>query len=322
MKNQDNESHKLKTVIVGAGSIGAASSSNASNRGISHAEVITSHAEFSLTGLIDKNEDKASRMAKLWSCKTLKNLCDTDSDVIVLATPKEYHEEWFNRALNSHPNLIVLEKPISISLEGAKRIVNVSKESKTKVCVNYSRRYLNAYQVLAQQIAANELGQFISGHGYYSKGIVHNGTHMLDLMNLLMGPYKSFVKTNSLIDYDETDPTISAVLNYGEGHFNLIGSDCNKYTLFEMVLNFDKGRIVTEDLGRKVYFQRAVDSEKYKGYIVLNGKEDFFNEEESPIEKLYDHIYDVIINEHLVICGLQDAYRALEQATEMIEAKL
>jgi predicted dehydrogenase len=61
--------------------------------------------------------------------------------------------------------------------------------------VNYSRRFDFDISKLKADIQAGLCGQLRSIVGYYNKGVLNNGLHMIDLLNLLVGPM-ALVKGN------------------------------------------------------------------------------------------------------------------------------
>ena len=81
-----------------------------------------------------------------------------------------------------NPKILLLEKPLAISLEGAKKIKKLC-ETKPDliVFVNYVRRYLPLVKKWRDKIISGEIGSFLSGNIIYGKGLLTNGSHFINL---------------------------------------------------------------------------------------------------------------------------------------------
>ena len=88
------------------------------------------------------------------------------------------------------PKLIFCEKPISNSLEEVIKINSACKELGILLAVNYTRRWDEDIIRLKSEIDSNSRGSIRSVVTYYNKGILNNGSHILDFLNFLIGDIK------------------------------------------------------------------------------------------------------------------------------------
>lgn len=316
---------KYKTLIIGAGRIGAFYDEPNNNQILSHAHGITNNINFELCGFIDNNLEVAQKAAQIWNTNyylTIEACIEENTiDVIVIAVPDEVHFSWLTRALKFKPKLIILEKPIVTTIADAKVVEKLVMASNTVILVNYSRRYEPIYSYLKEMIRSGQLGVFTNGHGYYGKGIIHNGTHMLDMLNYFVGEFIDFSIIESFTDYTEADPTVSAILKYSTGQFYLQAVNSNKVTIFEIDLLFENGRIRMSELGRLIEVYKAKESKQLKDYIFYEKTETNTLQKNMSISNLYDHAKDLLTRDIEPICSVKDSIKVFLQGLSLKEGR-
>ncbi|RAO73750.1 uncharacterized protein BHQ10_009762 [Talaromyces amestolkiae] len=72
-------------------------------------------------------------------------ITDPAVDVVFVLTSDEFHAEYTIAALAAGKNVMV-EKPLTLSLPAAQRIINAERESKGRVFVGYMRRYAPSFR--------------------------------------------------------------------------------------------------------------------------------------------------------------------------------
>ncbi|EED18313.1 NAD binding Rossmann fold oxidoreductase, putative [Talaromyces stipitatus ATCC 10500] len=73
-----------------------------------------------------------------------KIINDTNVDVVFVLTSDEFHAEYTIAALRAGKNVMV-EKPLTISIPAAERIIDAEKKSRGRVFVGYMRRYAPSF---------------------------------------------------------------------------------------------------------------------------------------------------------------------------------
>lgn len=105
---------------------------------------------YSVVAICDISEDSASHCAAKFripntAAKPDELFSDPNIDVIFVLTSDEFHEPYVVAALRSGKHVFV-EKPISLSLASAQRIVEAEKAANgPKVFVGYMRRYASSF---------------------------------------------------------------------------------------------------------------------------------------------------------------------------------
>jgi len=313
--------NKFETVIIGAGNIGAFYDHPDSKDVLSHAHGINLHPEFELCGFIDCDEEILKRAASIWKTSGYRSLDEYTQchqvDVVIIAVPDELHYEYLFKVLNFSPKLVILEKPIVTSLEDAKALELLNANITVQIIVNYSRRFESKYNNIYQLIQSNKLGRFTNGTGYYGKGILHNGSHLLDLLNYLIGEFNEFEFLGQLLDYKFDDPSISAILKYKHAQFYLQAIDSNYMTIFELDLFFEKGRIRISQLGKCIEIFTPKESDTLKEYIFLETEERYHLDNSMAIINLYNHASNVLKSIEVPICSIQDGLKVFSQCIRL-----
>jgi hypothetical protein len=154
-------------------------------------------------------------------------------------------------------------------------------------------------------------GSFQMGSGYYGKGFVHNGSHMLDLLKLLIGNVRNFVQVCETPDFYPNDPTRTMQLEFcSGGNFFMQGLSCAEYTHFELDLFFQKARIRIVNSGRQIEIYRPKASDTYKEYKYLELVEVVDVKIDHAMVNAYSNIYDVLAEGMPLFASLDSVFDA------------
>ena len=82
---------------------------------------------------------------------------------------------------------IFCEKPLALSLGEVERAGELCWDQGSKLAVNLFRQFDPSHREVASLVQEGDLGRIQSVHCYYGKGLLHNGSHWLDLLRYLFG---------------------------------------------------------------------------------------------------------------------------------------
>lgn len=313
-------------LIIGAGKIGAFFDSPESKYVLTHAHAFTHHPGFKLIGFVDSDIKKAKKAAKLWKTKVFSNIdeafdyCNT-IDVICNATPDEIHYDILKKILDKKIKLVFTEKPLTRKLSEAREILKISKKRKIPILVNYRRRFVPEFIKLAEEIKAGIYGDFLTGTGYYGKGIMHNGSHLVDMLRFLVGEISSVKLIGKIFDYKQTDPSLSAVITLkNKKKFYLEYIDSRIYTIFEIDLLFSKGRLRIIDCGDKIEKQEIVSDKKFKSYKNISDSIVFKTSLNSSMYFAADNIYKYLINDEKLLNSIAEGLKTIESVNQILHS--
>ena len=161
---------------------------------------------------------------------------------------------------------IFLEKPAVTTAAEADVVRTLYGELPIRVQVNYTRRFVPEIRSIREAIRSGNYGTFLTGTGYYGKGLLHNGSHMVDLLQFLVGEVGEVAKVSEMADFYDQDPSVSALLTMrGGGIFHLCHIDCRKFHVFELDLTFEKKRIRIRELGTIIEEYSVGDNRVFRG---------------------------------------------------------
>lgn len=258
--------------IIGAGQIAAGYDSPGDKHVLTHAHAITLNPRASLLGFYDVNRDAANKASAKWGGTVLSDLADliaASPDVVVVCTPDQDHLPILEYLLDSPPAVVVCEKPLTTDYLSSVRITEAYQEKGVCLAINYQRRFDPVIIELRRRIDEDELGVFLGGTAYYTKGLMHNGSHAIDLLRFLFGEVQGYLSAKKTFDFTARDPSVSGFIRFKRGDVALIPGDARIYSIFEIDLLFEKARYKFSHSGMKVEIQKPIADDVYPGYVEL-----------------------------------------------------
>lgn len=263
-----------RCAIIGCGLIAGGYDDINSSNSRTHAKAFHDHPSCELVGVCDIDGNKAKNFADNWNIPyyttSIENLLmKCNPDILSICTPTKTHLNIFELCCRMGVQIIWLEKPASSSLVEVKKMIEITKKYKTKVWLNYFRRYDLGFQKAKRKLS--ELGIIQHVQAYYTKGTLHNGSHMIDLIHWFFGDITDFIFDNSLSD--NLFPSVSGILKTNKANIHLKALDYKKFELFELDIIGSKGRIKILDGGQQIFFENIIKSKYYEDYQNLNLQE-------------------------------------------------
>jgi len=316
---------KYNALIIGAGSIGALFDTPQSDKILTHAHVFTKHEGFNLLGFVDTDMKKTRKALSVWGGKGFNDIEEAFScgrvDVAVVAVPDDHHYAILKKLSDYSLRVVFTEKPITRTLDEAEDIIHTFRKRHIGIVVNYSRRFVPEFERIRDDIQKGLYGDYLSGTGYYGKGIMHNGSHLIDLLRFFVGEIKATKSVESISDFYQDDKSISAVITFENNrHFFLHCIDCRRYTIFECDMLFERKRIRIVDSGFKVEEFDVLGSEVFKGYrsIVKTAEKVTFLG--NSLFNAAENIYNNLTNGQDFKCTAEDGYKALQACIKIKES--
>jgi predicted dehydrogenase len=270
-----NTDRQLQAAVIGCGFIGCGQPLISADVGVfSHADAYLASENTSLVALCDSSETRldqlSARFSDVATCTSIDDCLETHQpEIVSIATPDETH---FAMAMKvcAFPSVrgVLLEKPIALNSFEGHQLVAAAKANNVRLAVNYSRRYTKRFQFIAEQIKAGVLGEIQTILGLYTKGILHNGSHWVDLLDMFGFQVRRVDAYLSVVD-NKLDPTPQVTFRLPNGSACLAGCDERNFTVFEMDIVGTLGRVRITDGGFSVDWSLAKPSERFTGYTVL-----------------------------------------------------
>lgn len=264
--------------IIGGGAISCGYDSPNDENILTHIHGALSHPDINLDAIIEVNEQRCQYIIKKWGngFEVFSHLEDCitkyKSDIIIVATPTHTHLKIIEKLLSLHnPELIICEKPIVSSLSEYERLMILLEKSHTKIITHFTRRFDPSMNIIKEKIRnAKEIYHF---YGTFTKGLIHNGSHMIDLINMLVGDIYDIESINKkIINNDifgkflvETDRSSGVISNIDNDELSLF-----EFTVYTNIFKFE---IIGHE--QSVVINYIENSKKFSNYISYSKEEIF-----------------------------------------------
>lgn len=263
-------------LIVGLGNIGMGYDINHDPDQIisSHARGFDCHPEFHLIGGVDPSSERLETFGMEYSCLTYSSLNDAlkehQPDVVIVATPTELHYQTVIEVLEyCKPKAIVCEKPLSYSYGEAEEMVKHCEQQGVALYVNFMRRSDRGVYTIKQYIQSGKIAQPIKGVCWYSKGIMNNGSHFMNLLQYWLGNVKEIGIMSSGRLWDDKDPEPDVKVDYEKGSVYFLAAREEDYSHYTVELITANGRLRYEQAGACIQWQPVIEDPACEGYQIL-----------------------------------------------------
>ena len=276
---------------------------------LGHAKAFRQHGGFELTSCIDPNTAQRQAFQSRWHVPHgFASWQDFPQevggfDVISICSPTTVHTADIQAALALKPRLIFCEKPVTLHVAHTLQAVTDCAKQQVLLAVNHSRRWSPEVQQLKQQLAQGQWGAVRAISAVYNKGMLNNGSHMMDLLLNLFGPLHIIHVGQAVVDYFDADPSVDACLQTANGvPVQLNVAHAQDYALFEMQIVTEKGVIAMEDGGARWRFRTAAPSAQLPGYNFLNHGEWVAPQGSPALRNVMANLYDVLTQGTALAC--------------------
>lgn len=254
---------KVRIGIVGTGYIGNV-----------HGRIYSRDERAEVTALYDVVPERAERTARSIGgkvCGSREELID-NCDAVLVCAPNKTHPEIATHAVEAGKH-VFCEKPFSIGMEAATRLLETARGSGKVFQVGHNRRYAPVYAKLKELIADDRahsahikmnrgelLNPVWTGDTNVTGGFLYETTiHLFDMVRFQFGEIDELVAYGSQHEYPELDE-FSIIFRFKSGfHCTFASSsDASWHFPFERIEVFCHHRtIMTEEM------ERLIDSRGY-----------------------------------------------------------
>jgi len=237
-----------KVLIIGLGNIGMNYDIDLPKTNIlSHARAFDEHQEFEVSAGIDINIENCKKFSNEYKKKTynsIKEITDKEIDVVVIATPTNKHLSDIEEILKIiSPKLILCEKPLSEKSVEANKIVDLCETKGVPLFLNFIRRTDPAFREVKEKLETNEYEGPFKGILWYTKGLLHNGSHFVDLFEYWFGELKRLKKVDYFDGMYLNDGQVDCYLEYDDASILCLGLNEKNYMNCSFELNGANGKI-------------------------------------------------------------------------------
>ena len=316
----------LKTLIVGCGNIAGVFDFNFKGLPTTHVSAFKNHGKFDVTACIDPDIKKLEEFVAYWNIKNaFSDINDVINsglhfDVISICSPTSSHYSDVLKAIELNPKLIFCEKPLANNYQDAVNIKNICQKSGVLLAVNHTRRWDPKVIELKNNILKGELGEIRSVVAYYNKGVLNNGSHMLDILLNIFGSLNIQTSIAAFNDFIDDDPTVTALLSSNSGlPIHLVATNARDYTLFELEIIGSKKTVTMRDGGLNWSSRNIIDNPRFNGYKNLDKDKYSKGKYLEAMSIAVENIYDVITKDKELFCTGHEACEVHKICSDLSE---
>ncbi|EHP29041.1 oxidoreductase, NAD-binding [Sulfurimonas gotlandica GD1] len=232
--------------IVGGGAISCGYDSPKDENILTHVHAALKHPLIKLDSIIEVDEQRQKYILDKWGkafdiCDSLENsISKHRSDIFVVATPTSLHFKIINNILSIHsPKLIICEKPIVSNLSELENLNTLINKHKIKIITNFPRRFDKSMNLLKDKIS--DIKEKYHFTGTFTKGLIHNGSHMIDLISMLIGKILNISAINKKIIDNDFFGKFLVQTEACDGIITNVNS--SKLSIFELVIYTNAAKI-------------------------------------------------------------------------------
>ena len=299
-----------KVLLIGLGDIGFKYDlKEPKNIVQTHARAFDLHDKFELVGGIDPSIENREKFEESYGICTFKNIISAfesmKADVVVIASPTNFHLENLKEVLLCcKPKVILMEKPAAYLKEEAHEMSRMSLKSSVPILINLVRRVDISVKEIMKKINKGVIELPCKGVVWYSKGLIHNACHFIDLLSLWLGAPKKIDVLNpgrKINDFD-CEPDLCVYFSDSSVYFLAIDNEDFSYYNIELLakngkLNFGNGDVSISwqvkskiNSGLEPKFYKIINELHQYQLNIVNDIERFLNNQSILIPTLEAHI--------------------------------
>ena len=279
------------------------------------------HKDFNLLGGIDNDKKKVATFEKKYKKKGYLSyndfLSDTDEavDLIIISTPTSDHLNVLKYICKFNiPKSILIEKPIALNLNEAKKMHLIIKNIRSKIYVNYVRIYDPSIKQLKKLfIKKNKKNSYI-GSIWYTKGFIHSGSHWFNLCERLFGEMLSFKILDNGKKIDKFDSDIFVMVNFKNARIVFLPGNENNFSYNTMEIMSDKGILYWDNENNITWKSFNLNSNKqFTTSKKIKHNLDYYQ------KNVLSNIKDSLRNKKTEICTFSDGFKTFKNMHKIID---
>jgi len=281
----------------------------------------------SLIAAYDIDERALNTCGQRWNVKHLYNdidemLDEHRFDIISISSPPHTHLPIIKTiAKKGQVPSVLLEKPLAANLKEAKSVHNLIVDSEIKAAVNYIRRFPPIYRQVERELQRGKYGKIRHIRVCYTKGILNNASHAIDLLCFYFGEVKDVEYLGEGVDLSSSDPTLSFRLDFqSDVTAWFFGLDHKDYNIFEIDILGTQGRLRFSDLGHVLEYFPVQETRSQHGFRQLDSESSSQPTDLSrAVFYAVDDLITAIEQDTTPLCTIKDGYAAQEIALSATE---
>lgn len=315
-------------LLVGLGRVGMGYDFESGNPDavLTHAKAFDAHPEFRLVCGVDVDPSARAKFRERYGTAAngdvARALYEFKPDVVVVSVPTGDQAGVVRQILDcARPRMILCEKPLSYSIESATEIVSNCREAGCMLYVNYLRRVEPGVLEVKRRLQNGSIAGPLKGTLWYSKGLLHNGSHFSNLLEFWLGPAEGFgiIDVGRPVGDADIEPDIR--VRYSAGEVTFLAAREENFTLHEIHLIAENGRLRYERGGAQIAWQASEPHPGLSGYKSLSQPGETIQTDGLRLQfRVAEAVAARLRSEDSSLCSGEDALDTLQTLIKIREA--
>ena len=218
----------------------------------SHAGAYAAHPATDVVAAADANAERLADFGRRWGVERLygdyrQMLADEALDIVSICVPTRVHAEVLEVVASSGVRGVFMEKPIGRTLREADTMIAATDAAGIKVVVNHVRTFDPYYRRIRELIANGAIGRVRSVMVRWREGMSFGGSHLFDLLRMLLGSEARWVFGHLDEGDGLFDPGGSGVIGFADDVEVFLDNRVGHAAPRELDIAGDAGRIRVGD---------------------------------------------------------------------------
>lgn len=292
---------------------------------LTHTTAFARNPNFELLGAIDPDPRRRQEYTGRYQKPSWERLNEISKnlapDVVVISTPTETHRKTLEEVLeNISPRLVLCEKPIAESVADAEVMCQRCLEKNIMLHVNYPRRVNSSCREIKERIADGRISRPIRGVVWYSKGLVHSGSHFSNLLEYWLGPVIShkLERAGRILAGKDSEPDLQ--LSFREAEVMFLALPEENFSFHEIQLVAKNGVLRYQSGGERITWQERQPNPSEQGSFFLSSDEEVITRGVSGDQAVVaDEVLRCLEGEKSDLCTGEEALRTLSALEESVK---
>jgi predicted dehydrogenase len=267
-------SQKYRAALVGLGNIAWRFDQKQDDVdiGLTHVSSYRKHDRVEIVGGCSPEQDDRESFEKAYKVQTFKTIEEmipaVKPDIVSICSPAEHHHGQVLYCLQHSIPMIWLEKPPTTSLADLDNLIqeNGQPDGRSKILVNYQRRFSESYIWLQSLYKDQTLGACRLIQINYSRGLETNGSHLLDILFFIV-ELECEYRLEWVSDSKSASPSFA--LSFPNGFSVFVSGLDLTYHNIDIILTFDLGRASVLYGGMVQRIESKVENDIFPGFYRL-----------------------------------------------------
>lgn len=232
-------------------------------------------------------------------------------EVVIIASPTSQHKNSLAAIIRQKKVKTVLcEKPLGDDLAESIQMVKSCKKNKKKIYLNFIRRADPGILEIKKRILTGKIQKPFKAVVWYSKGLLHNGCHYVDMLSFLFGP----IQDVGIIEKGTSEQAITGSphcrFDFKAGSAIFIPQNEKNFSHHTCEILARNGRLRIEANGR-ILWHAANSKPKNSDPRVLNGHgESIIGNMPKYQLNIADQLYHAMQGKKHTLCSGQEALKS------------